>query len=236
MGLDLTLGILVLISALRGWGRGFVLQVVRIAGVVAGVYAAEPVRDSVRPYIDKHLPTMDPGLLDKLLWWAAALVSYMVLVGMATLLVKLYRRSPVGDSEPNRGDQFVGLLFGAAKGVVVASVLTLVIDTYATEYTKNLPWAEEQVRASQALLMNREYAPAVRLWESQPVQNFVGYIKSRGLSESLGAPGTKEKKETPLATDSNGEPEEGTPAKAATAPKDSEFETTLKSLRKTLRF
>ncbi len=49
MWLDVTLGGFILIAAFRGWFQGFVSQTVRIAGLVACVYLAEPVRDYAKP-------------------------------------------------------------------------------------------------------------------------------------------------------------------------------------------
>src|SRR3954447_21456464 len=43
MGLDLALAVIVLLSAVRGWLKGFVLQAIRLSGIVACVYAADPV-------------------------------------------------------------------------------------------------------------------------------------------------------------------------------------------------
>lgn len=43
MGLDLALGVIILIAAFRGWLQGFVSQALRIAGLIACVYLAEPV-------------------------------------------------------------------------------------------------------------------------------------------------------------------------------------------------
>ncbi|HEX8200072.1 MAG TPA: CvpA family protein, partial [Isosphaeraceae bacterium] len=110
MGLDVALGVLVLLAAVRGWFRGFLLQAIRLGGLVACVYLADPVRDLARPMAREHLATISPELLDKLLWWAAAVASYVVMTGVATWLVRAYRRHPYGESDPHRGDQSAGAL------------------------------------------------------------------------------------------------------------------------------
>src|SRR3954468_9545913 len=89
MGLDLALGVIVLLSAIRGWLRGFLLQAIRLAGMIACVYVADPVRDLAKPHVLPHLPSIRPELVDRLLWWSSAACSYVVLVGMATLILKL---------------------------------------------------------------------------------------------------------------------------------------------------
>ncbi len=75
MGLDLTLVVIILVAALRGWLKGFVSQAVRIAGFIACFYLADPVREQVRPYALGKMPAIEAGLLDRILWWVAAVVS-----------------------------------------------------------------------------------------------------------------------------------------------------------------
>ena len=95
MGLDLALGGIILVAALRGWLKGFVGQAVRIGGFIACFYLADPVREQVRPYVIGKMPAIDAGLLDRILWWVAAMISYVVLVGLANLAIQLTRtRSP----------------------------------------------------------------------------------------------------------------------------------------------
>src|SRR5919112_653521 len=131
MGLDVALGMVVLLAAVRGWFRGFILQAIRLGGLVACVYLAAPVRDLVRPFAREHLASISPELLDKLLWWAAAAASYVVTTGVATWLVQAYRRHPYGEPDPHRGDQSAGALLGASKGLLVVAFLAAGIDGYA---------------------------------------------------------------------------------------------------------
>src|SRR4051812_30165476 len=121
MGFDLALSVLILLVAIRGWLKGFVLQAIRLGGLVAAIYSADPVRDAAKPRVIDYLPTMRPDLVDRLLWWSSAVISYVVLVGLATLIVKLYRRQPFGIEERNRTDQLAGMILGAAKGLVIAA-------------------------------------------------------------------------------------------------------------------
>ena len=56
MGLDLTLGALVLIAALRGWFKGFLLQAIALSSLIGCVYIADPIRDFARPHAIDYLP------------------------------------------------------------------------------------------------------------------------------------------------------------------------------------
>jgi hypothetical protein len=183
MGLDLALGGLVLVMAIRGWLKGFLLQAIRLAGLVLCVYAADPVRDQIKPRVLGHLPTIRPELMDRMLWWASAVASYVILVGLATLAVKLYRRQPYGSvEEPNRGDQFAGSLLGAAKAVVAAAFIVAGVEKYALAHIKQIPWAWNQVESSQSMAFNERYHPVPRIWSAPPVQHFVKHVQRMGLN------------------------------------------------------
>jgi uncharacterized membrane protein required for colicin V production len=181
MGLDLALGVVVLVAAIRGWLKGFLLQAIRLSGLVACVYVADPVRDLAKPYVLPHLPSIRPELVDRLLWWSAAAVSYVVLVGLATLVANYSRRQALGLGEPRRNDQYAGFALGALKGLVVALFLVAGIERFALERIKGIGWAEEQVQASKALKWNAQFQPVARIWASPPVKHFVGHIQRMGL-------------------------------------------------------
>jgi len=182
MGHDLALGVIILVAAIRGWLQGFVYQTVRIAGLIACVYLAVPVRDYAKPYVLPYLPTIQPELIDRLLWWVSAAGTYVVLVGCTMLVIKLTRRPEIpGISQSGRNDQFAGFLLGVAKGLVIASFLTAAVQKYAMSQIKAISWADEQVRSSLALKWNEEYQPGARMWSSPPVRHFVNHVQRQGL-------------------------------------------------------
>lgn len=181
MGVDITLGLVVLIAAIRGYMKGFVLQAIRLGSLAGGIYAAGPIRDYARPYIHPNFPTIAPELLDRLVWWAGSVVSYLAMNGLATWLYQSSKKRPLGEPEPDRADQGAGFVLGAAKGVLVASALALVIDQYALGHLKNIAWLEDQSRDSKALVWSREYQPAQKVWESPPVQTLVQHVRENGL-------------------------------------------------------
>jgi uncharacterized membrane protein required for colicin V production len=184
MGLDLTLAVVILIAALRGWFQGFVSQAVRLGGIIACVYLAEPVRDYAKPNILPHLPSIQPELVDRLLWWVSAAVTYVVLVGGASLVIKMTRRPEIpGISQSGRNDQFAGFLLGAAKGVLVAAFAIAGVQKYALDQIKTVSWGEEQVKTSWALKWSDAYQPVPRIWSSPPVRHFVNYVERMGLSK-----------------------------------------------------
>ncbi|QDV35124.1 CvpA family protein [Tautonia plasticadhaerens] len=188
MGMDLILGAIVLVSALRGWFRGFFSQAIRLGGLVGGVYLAGPLRDLARPIAAERMTSMSPELLDRILWWVAAVGSYVVLSGTATGLLSAYsrrmarERAASGVARPaHRGDQSAGFLFGAGKGAVVVAFLAAGIQQYSPEYLKAGGWVGGQVGTSHLLALSERYEPARRIWESKPVRTFVDHVRSMGL-------------------------------------------------------
>jgi uncharacterized membrane protein required for colicin V production len=193
MGLDLALGAVVLLAAIRGWLRGFVSQAVRLSSFVGCFYLADPVRDQARPYVLPRLPKVDPALMDRILWWASAVASYVVVVGLASLAIKMMRRpDPSGEPEARRDDQFAGFLLGAAKGAIVAMFLTAGVQKYGLDVARKSEWTSRQIENSKALAWNEKYQPVPRIWESPPVRRFVEHIQRNGLGRDS---------EEPLATD-----------------------------------
>jgi uncharacterized membrane protein required for colicin V production len=182
MGLDLVLAIIILMAAIRGWLQGFVHQTVRIAGVIACVYLADPVRDYLKPHVVSYLSAIPPELLDRLLWWISAAATYAVMVGLATLVIKITRRPEIpGLQRTNRNDQFAGFLLGAVKGLLIAAFMTAGIERYARDRIQSVAWAEEQAKSSLALKWSVQYQPVPKLWSSQPVRHFVNHVTRMGI-------------------------------------------------------
>jgi uncharacterized membrane protein required for colicin V production len=182
MGLDITLAAVIFLAAIRGWFKGFVYQAVRIGGLIGCVYLADPVRGQVRPYIAPHFTSIQPAMLDRILWWLACGVTYIVLVGTASLLISLARRpDEMGVKPPIPNDRFAGFLLGAAKGGLVAIFATAGIQEYTLSQLKAIPWTERQVNGSKALAWNQTYHPVPLIWQSPPIQQFVRHIQRMGM-------------------------------------------------------
>ncbi len=193
MGLDIALGVMILLGAIRGWFRGFVSQAVRLGGLVASAYAAGPIRDLARPYVAPYLQTIDPSLMGRMLWWSSAVVAYIAIVGLAGLVSNVQRRRTYIELDSNRPDQFAGFLLASFKGAVVVAFLVGAIDRYVLAYARQVPWAAEQARTSRALAWHEHYQPAERIWTAPPVQTFIAHVRKMGVD----APGTDSEPKSP---------------------------------------
>lgn len=190
MGLDIVLGLVILSSAIRGWMRGFVLQAIRLAGLVGCIFAADPVRDYARPYVEKHLTQLRPELLDRLLWWGSAVATYVVATGVATIAVKMYRKRTFSLEDASRTDQFAGFFLGGLKGFVFACFVVAGLQRFAIDRVKGIDWAEEQARTSQAMVWDAQYHPAEKIWTAPPVQRLLTQVREHGLRPSTTTGGT----------------------------------------------
>lgn len=184
MGLDIALGVVILLAGLRGWFRGLAMQVVQLGSLIACVYLAGPVRDLARPYGREYLAGIQPEVLDKLLWWTGAVVSYVVATGIGYGFIRIHRRRTYAEFEPNRGDQGAGFFLGALKGALVAVFVASGIQGYVPEYVKAGGWIADQVQTSKALEISARYRPAEQVWKAKPVQAFVAHVRREGLGDS----------------------------------------------------
>jgi Colicin V production protein len=183
MGLDIVLGVVVLAFAVRGWLRGFWAQSIRLSGLVASVYAAGPLRDAARPFVADHLSSIEPGVLDRLLWWGSALIAFIVMTGLATGILNLANRRRRDDGLPpqHRGDQSAGVFLGLAKGAVLAAFMLQGVSDYSKEYAEQGGWFGRQVQTSRVLPYAEQYQPARAIWKSEPVQHFVAVVREEGI-------------------------------------------------------
>ena len=191
MGLDIALGVIILLGAVRGWFRGFLLQAIRLGGLVGAVYLGAPVRELARPYVAPHLTSIRADLLDRMLWWGAVVACYLVVVGLLSMVVHMQRRRPYGDPESSRVDQLAGFLLAGAKAALVLAFGLASLDKYVGDWARSVPWADEQARTSTALGWERQYHPADRVWAAPPVQQFVAYVRRMGMG-AADAPGLGE--------------------------------------------
>lgn len=182
MGLDLALGGLVLFVGFRGWLRGFLVQAIRLVGLVAAAYVAVPTRDFAKPYAAQYLPTIRPDLADRLLWWIAAIASYFLIVGVASMIVAVSRRNTFGLTEKNRGDQFAGFGLGVMKGLIIAAFAMAGLQKYGEPFLARADWAQDQTKRSVAWEWSEKYQPARKIWASQPVQQLVTHVQKHGLT------------------------------------------------------
>lgn len=182
MGLDIALGVIVLVAGIRGWFKGFVLQAIHIGGLVGSIYLASPLRDLARPFAREYFPGVQPELMDRLLWWTAGVVAYIVVTGVAVSTVRLYRRRHYLEGlDRDRGDQGAGFLLGGLKGALLVIFLAAGIARHSPAYVQSGGWIAQQVARSRSIQWTNSYHPAEQVWASVPVQTIVRQVRREGL-------------------------------------------------------
>jgi hypothetical protein len=191
MGLDITLGCLLLLGGIRGWIKGFLLQAIHLGALIGAIFLADPVSDLARPYLAPHLPSLQPAIIDRVLWWAAAVLSYIVVSGVPTSLVRLVRSRPAAELDPRWGDNGMGFLLGVAKALITVSFLTWGLESFAVpRYANDSGWVGKQLNTSRGLELARRHQPGRQIWTSEPVQMVVNRVKTRGLGAVDGVKST----------------------------------------------
>lgn len=183
MGLDVGLGIVVLLAGIRGWFRGFAFQAVQLVCLIGSIYVASPLRDLARPYAIQTFPSVEQPILDKILWWSAVVLSYVVTSGAGYSMVRFHRRRAFADLEPNRGDQGAGFALGALKGAIVVAFVASSLAARTQTYIQSGGWAGQQVQDSRALMLAMQHKPAEKIWQSAPIQALVTQIRREGLGD-----------------------------------------------------
>ena len=118
---DLGVAAIVLVSAIFAFYRGFVRELLSIAGWVGAAVVAVYFFDDLRPYVEPYLPTD---------WMVAAATGAALFLGALIVfsLVIHFVVVTVKDSPLNALDRSLGFLFGVARGVVVMALAYMVAE------------------------------------------------------------------------------------------------------------
>ncbi|MBB2167036.1 CvpA family protein [Gluconacetobacter aggeris] len=119
---DLAAALVVVASALFGWGRGLVREILGLAtwagALVLAMRWMEPVRQALTPWIDNPLVASAAGFV----------LPFIGLLIVFTLVAQLLGRI-VRDSALGGLNGLLGLLFGGLRGYVLLAVLYLAVGT-----------------------------------------------------------------------------------------------------------
>lgn len=120
--LDLILGILLLIGLVRGFFRGFLVELAGLIALVAGIYAAIYFSDETLSLLDTFL-NWEPKYM-KLLAFALTFIAVVVVISLlARLLTKVMDLMALG-----LVNKLLGGVFGLVKIAFVASVFFMFLN------------------------------------------------------------------------------------------------------------
>ncbi len=116
-GIDIAIAGILVIFAIRGFIKGFLLGLASLAGLILGIYAAYHFSDYTREMLEGHV-SIPPDYI-KLIAFILTFVLVLLLIHLiARLIEKIV--TLVGLSFVNK---LAGLILGLAKGVLITGVL-----------------------------------------------------------------------------------------------------------------
>jgi membrane protein required for colicin V production len=139
--IDGAVAVVIIISALLAYSRGFVREALSIAGWVAAAMLAFLFADQVQPLI-QEIPLLDKIIKDscelgRVAAFFVVLVGGLVVMSLFTpLFSSLVQRSILGGL-----DQGLGFLFGVVRGAVLVAVALVVYDRVIT--SQNYPIVDD---------------------------------------------------------------------------------------------
>lgn len=138
--IDAVVAIVIILSAILAWSRGFVRESLAILGWIAAAVLAFIFASAVRPMI-AQLPVLEKILGDSCelatiagfaVVFALALVVFSIITPLFSSVVQ---RSAIGGV-----DQGMGFLFGAARGILIVAIAFIVYDRVMT--SQQIPMVE----------------------------------------------------------------------------------------------
>ncbi len=151
-GLDLAVGIILLVSALLAFMRGFVHEVLSIAAWVGAVLASFQGLRFARPFARQIIP------IDWAADSTAAVLIFLVVLLVLSVLTNAVARS-IQKSALNNLDRSLGFVFGLARALVILAVGLIITDWLTNSerprwvaQAKTLPILEMSADGLKALL------------------------------------------------------------------------------------
>ncbi|SDD98463.1 CvpA family protein [Ruegeria marina] len=174
--IDGVVALIIVLSALLAYARGFVREAMAIAGWVAAAVLAFLFAPKAMPLI-RELPVVGEFLTDScelsvIAAFAAVFALALVVVSFFTpLFSSLVQRSALGGL-----DQALGFIFGVARGVLLVAIAFFVYDTVMTG--QNFTVVDEsrsaQVFAQMTGKIEEQNPEAALGWVTQQYENLVG--------------------------------------------------------------
>lgn len=128
--------VLIILSALLAYSRGFVREILSIAGWVAAIVVGYMFAEQVRPFV-VSVPVVSDFLGDQCVW--ALFASFVIIMVAGLIIMSIFTpffANVVQRSALSGFDQGLGFLFGAVRGVALI-IIALVIYDFAMTGSSN---------------------------------------------------------------------------------------------------
>jgi len=127
--LDIIIILLLIISAVGGYKKGFISQLTGLAGLFLGIYLAIKLSKYTTPWLVNHFS------------WShstsniTSFIVIFILVSIAVHVVGKAIERTFEEAELGHFNKFLGLLFSLVKTVVVLSILALVLNFWGKDHS-----------------------------------------------------------------------------------------------------
>jgi membrane protein required for colicin V production len=149
---DLILGILLILSAINGFSKGFVEELAGLVALILGIWAAIHFSDAVGQYLTENF-----HWTFKHLSIVAFIITFLIVVILVQIIGSFFSKlvKAVSLGFLNR---LAGLAFGALKGALILSILLVIFD----KLDKDVHLIAEKTKAESRLYTPvRNFAPGV---------------------------------------------------------------------------
>ena len=162
--LDLVLGILLLIAAIQGFRKGFIIELASLAALILGIWGGIKFSDFTADFITKHT-----GYHSQHLSTIAFIVTFIAIVILIHILAKMLD-TVVKAVFLGFLNRLAGIIFGVLKFAVILSVLLLLFDDI-DENVHILPAKQKQ--ESKIYTPMKQVVPTlfpfIKLWKTNEV-------------------------------------------------------------------
>ena len=162
--IDLVLGILLLIAAIQGFRKGFIIELASLAALILGIWGGIKFSDFTADFITKHT-----GYHSQHLSTIAFIVTFIAIVILIHILAKMLD-TVVKAVFLGFLNRLAGIIFGVLKFAVILSVLLLLFDDI-DENVHILP--AKQKEESKIYTPMKQVVPTlfpfIKLWKTNEV-------------------------------------------------------------------
>lgn len=149
-GLDLAVGIILLLSAILAFMRGFVHEVLSITAWIGAIFAVIYGMPQLRPFARDQIA--NELIADA----ATGVVIFLVVLVILSIVTKIVAKS-IQASALNNLDRSLGFVYGLARGAVIFAAILIIVDWVVAEGTRP-SW----VRSAKTLPMIEMTADVIR--------------------------------------------------------------------------
>lgn len=164
--IDIILGLLLLVAAVRGFMKGFIYEVASLAALILGVWGGIHFSHSLADLI-RHTFSWDPSYLRLLSFLIILLVIVVLIHLLGAVLSKIVDAVSLGFL-----NHTAGLFFGVVKAAFILSILLVLLDRFDRQHDF-IPDGDKA--ASRTYEPLRNFVPSVfpflNFWEEERMQD-----------------------------------------------------------------